>query len=216
MIVVSDLEGTLTAGATWRGMADYLKTHGKAVEYQARFAWWLPRFMLVRLHLADEQSMKNAWLITLLGMLAGASLEDYRRMSEWVVEREMWPQRRAGVLAEIERQRQAGARVIIASGTFQAMAESFAARIGAEALASEVEVVDGRITGRPAAGISVRGTKARRVQELLGGQPVAVAYGDTESDVPLLELAREAVAVCPDDALRRVAQARGWRIVEPG
>ncbi len=49
---------------------------------------------------------------------------------------------------------------------------------------------------------------------MLAGRPLIVAYGDTRSDIPMLSLAQEAVAVYPDPQLRQVALDRGWRILE--
>jgi phosphoserine phosphatase len=76
-----------------------------------------------------------------------------------------------------------------------------------------VEVKDGLVTGRLTGEVSVRDTKARRVRDTLGGQPVDYAYGDSTSDVPLLEMAKEPVAVHPNDGLRQIASEKGWRII---
>ena len=40
------------------------------------------------------------------------------------------------------------------------------------------------------------------------------AYGDTASDISMLGMSQQPVAVCPDDELRKVAVARGWKIIE--
>ena len=40
------------------------------------------------------------------------------------------------------------------------------------------------------------------------------AYGDTDSDVPMLNLAENPVAEYPSAALRKAALANGWRILE--
>ncbi len=42
---------------------------------------------------------------------------------------------------------------------------------------------------------------------------LAVAYGDTYDDLPMLSPARQSVAVCPDKRLEAVLRQRGWRIV---
>jgi HAD superfamily phosphoserine phosphatase-like hydrolase len=213
MIVVSDLEGTLTDGATWRGTGNYLKQHRSALAYSLFFISRAPVIPLARLNLIDQQHAKNRWLEDLLRLFTHATPDEVEHMGEWVVEHEMWPKRRRDVLDELEAHRRAGARIIVASGTYQPVAEAFARRIGAEVLASPLEVADGRV--RVVGGLSVQETKARRVRAYLDGAAVDHAYGDTASDVPLLELAAHPVAVCPDAGLRRVAEARGWRILEP-
>ena len=42
---------------------------------------------------------------------------------------------------------------------------------------------------------------------------IVAAYGDTLSDLPMMEMSEQPVAVYPDAKLRRVAEERGWRIV---
>ena len=85
-------------------------------------------------------------------------------------------------------------------------------------LATEAEIVDDAITGR------IRGTpcfqegKVKKLRDWLthnSGFDIenSVFYSDSINDLPLLELAGEAVAVDPDDKLRRVAQNRDWKIL---
>ncbi len=85
-------------------------------------------------------------------------------------------------------------------------------------LATEAEIVDGSITGR------IRGTpcfqegKVKKLQDWLarnGGFEIgnSVFYSDSINDLPLLELAGQAVAVDPDEKLRRIARERSWKIL---
>jgi phosphoserine phosphatase len=41
------------------------------------------------------------------------------------------------------------------------------------------------------------------------------AYADSESDIPLLEFADKAVVVRPSNALKKVAELRGWETFAP-
>jgi HAD superfamily hydrolase (TIGR01490 family) len=87
-------------------------------------------------------------------------------------------------------------------------------------LATELEVRDGRFTGRPSGVPCFRQGKVTRLAEWLGerGQtlasfPASWFYSDSQNDLPLLERVTHAVAVDPDETLRREALARGWRII---
>jgi phosphoserine phosphatase len=124
------------------------------------------------------------------------------------------------VLAELEAAAVRGARVVVASGTYQPVVEAFAARLAAGpagpiiGLGTPLAVRDGLTTGRLAAPIGTGERKAERVAALVGGSRVATAYGDSLADVPLLDLAAEPVAVAPDADLRAHATARRWRILD--
>lgn len=214
MAVVFDLEGTLTRGATWKGVGRYVREHRSALRYSAFFAAHLPGVALVNVGLMRRERYKITWITDEVRLLAGADAAEVQRMAAFVVEEEMWPRRRADVLAELEAHRAAGERVLIASGTYQPIAGAFAARLGVEALGTALEVRDGRLTGRLAEPVQNGAHKVDAVRAYLGGEAVTAAYGDTAPDAPLLAIAAAPTAVYPDDALRQMAVAGGWRILD--
>lgn len=213
--VVSDLEGTLTTGETWRIVGEYLAAHGRGWRYRLFFYSHLPGAMAARAGLINAQRYRERWFEDMTALLAGFSRAQVEELMGIVAE-ELWRARRAHVVAELERHRAAGARVLIASGTYQQAAEAFAARIGGEAIATPIQFDDaGRATGRLDGVVSTGEVKAARVRAWLGNDELLAAYGDTEGDIPMLRLAAQPVAVCPDAALRAEAVKCGWRIIEP-
>jgi len=87
-------------------------------------------------------------------------------------------------------------------------------------LATELEIRDGRFTGKFSGTPSYREGKVLRVAEWLGGRGETLAsfpeswfYSDSRNDLPLLECVTRPVAVNPDDTLRGEASARGWQII---
>ncbi|MDP9043691.1 MAG: HAD-IB family hydrolase [Pseudomonadota bacterium] len=79
----------------------------------------------------------------------------------------------------------------------------------------------GTITGRIAGTPSYREGKVTRVHEWLAARGKSwsdfgcvTVYSDSLNDLPLLERATEPVATNPTPALREVAVARGWRILQ--
>src|SRR5207249_3053523 len=87
-------------------------------------------------------------------------------------------------------------------------------------LATELEVRDGRFTGKPSGTPCFRQGKVTRLAEWLGGRGRRLAsfaasgfYSDSQNDLPLLERVTHPVAVDPDEILRREAGARGWQII---
>ena len=59
--------------------------------------------------------------------------------------------------------------------------------------------------------------KRRSILQALEGQQIdwenSYAYGDSFSDLPVLELVGNPVAVNPEEKLRSVAKARNWEII---
>lgn len=87
-------------------------------------------------------------------------------------------------------------------------------------LATELEVREGRFTGRPSGTPCFRQGKVTRLAEWLGARGKTLAsfseswfYSDSQNDLPLLERVTRPVAVDPDEILRRESAARGWQIM---
>lgn len=214
--VVADVEGTLGTGEMWRGIGRYLATHDRA----ARWRWFLavntPRVLWVRMGFGDKQRFKNLWLARQVRLLRGSTAEQIRAMAEWVVEHEIWPNRRESVLAELAAHSAQGHRVLLASGMYPPVLEAITRRIDlgpVESVGTPLEFEGERFTGRFAGPVCVADEKARQVQERCAGGLIVAAYGDTAADIHMLELSREPVAVAPDADLAAAARERGWRII---
>jgi HAD superfamily hydrolase (TIGR01490 family) len=85
-------------------------------------------------------------------------------------------------------------------------------------IATEVEEVGGRFTGRPAGTPCFREGKITRLHEWLAGQgrtladfETSVFYSDSQNDLPLLSLVTEPVVVDPDPVLAAHGREHGWR-----
>ena len=171
--------------------------------------------------LINQEAFRARWQEDQAAHLAGLTPPELDAMGEWVVEHSLWPARRQGAVdavmraADDARASHPGARLILASGAYQPIAEALGRRIGAEnTLATPFELRDGVATGRMLRPTQTGESKAAAVREAAAGGEVLVAFGDTLADVPLLRLATRAVAVAPDARLRREAAARGWEIIE--
>jgi phosphoserine phosphatase len=219
-LVAADLEGTCTAGETWRGVGRWLADHGRRGGFRRFLAPRMAALPLVRAGLVGRQAFRDRWIRDLAALLDGLGPADLDDLARRVVDEELWPKRRPEVVAELEAAAAAGRRVAVASGTYQPVLAAFVARLAAGpagplvALGTPLQVCDGRTTGRLAAPIGTGPRKADRVRALAGSAPLVAAYGDSLADLPLLEAALEAVAVHPDGDLRPVAVARGWRILD--
>jgi phosphoserine phosphatase len=95
--------------------------------------------------------------------------------------------------------RGAGAKTLLVSGGFTFFTERLKTRLGIDhALASSLEIVDGRLTGRVVGEIVDGASKAAafaRLRETLAGERgLSVAIGDGANDLPMLRLAELSVA----------------------
>jgi HAD superfamily hydrolase (TIGR01490 family) len=118
----------------------------------------------------------------------------------------------------VARHRSRGDTLLIITATNRFITGPIAARLGVDHLiAVEPEMVDGRYTGRVSGTPSYREGKVERLEEWLSESDLTLEdawfYSDSHNDLPLLEKVAYPVAVDPDDTLREVAEARGWKII---
>ena len=214
-IVAFDLEGTLTAAETWRGMRDYLGVNGRSAQFRRFFVRHLPQVIGYRLGLLrNVPAFKEQWVLGILDLYADMSRAQIEAMAAYVAETVLWPSRRLAVVAELEGHRENGRSVIIVSGMFEPILARIAGKLGVQALGTPLLFAGDRFTGRPDGAINVGERKVAKLQGLLGnGRSLYAAYGDTRRDIPMLRLSQQPVAVHPDAALRQEAVAQGWRIL---
>lgn len=211
MIIVSDMMGTLTTGSPFLGLVDWVRHNQSKLRANLYMAAIMPSYILAKRGVIDWQTWGQKLMIDSLAYIKDADDEKLRRASEWVVEHDLWKKRREDVVARLEKHHQEGAGVYIASSVVEPFIEPFAKRIGAQAIGTPVEVVNGRVkmSGRLAANEK----KIEQVLNRLGVKHVDVAYGDTIQDLPLLEHADHPVAVYPDEKLKGIALEKGWEII---
>ncbi|MCY7388159.1 MAG: HAD-IB family hydrolase [Burkholderiales bacterium] len=109
--------------------------------------------------------------------------------------------------------------IVTATNAF--ITSPIAARFGVPHLiACNVEMVDGRYTGRPIGEPSFRDGKVMRVRQWLGAMGRQLPdfehsyfYSDSHNDLALMEAVSDPVAVNPDDSLRSHAEKHGWPII---
>ncbi|HXQ24950.1 MAG TPA: HAD family hydrolase [Candidatus Acidoferrales bacterium] len=109
-----------------------------------------------------------------------------------------------------------GHRVFLVSGTLACLAHVVAQRLPGpiEVCATELEVRDGRWTGRLAGEHMSGQAKARTVRSVAARFGLSLwesyAYGNSITDLPMLDSVGHPVAVNPPARLRRIARSEGW------
>lgn len=206
-----DLDRTLVRTDTASLYVKYQRDRGEAsLRHTLRVAYWLVQYTL---GVIDAPRVAER----ALSSLAGREEEPFRvSCEEWFrdyVRPHLCDEGRRAV----DRHRAAGDLVAIVTGASPYAAWPAARELGIEHVAcTELEVVDGRFTGRPVAPIGYGEGKITLATRLAEANGFALAdatfYTDSATDLPLLERVGERVAVNPDMRLRRIAKQRGWRV----
>jgi HAD superfamily hydrolase (TIGR01490 family) len=150
-----------------------------------------------------------------------------RRAAEWAPLRERFiaaaiaPRLGEAALALVEQHRDAGDHLVLTTATNRFLTEPIAARLGiADLIATELEVVAGRFSGRNAGVLNMREGKVTRLNGWLadhgrGDDSLASAtfYSDSINDLALLCVVGRPVAVDPDSRLETEATRRSWPVL---
>jgi phosphoserine phosphatase len=196
-------------------MRDYLLQHGYEARYRRFFRRRLWQLLKYRLGLADDETFKVNWMLGLISLYEAMTEEELAAAGRFMVARELWPQRRQAVHAELARYHDSGHRVILVSGMFEPFLQAVLAELpGLEGIGTPLAYEAGRFTGRLLAGFNRGAAKSASLQPFLRDGRLTAAFGDTAADIPMLSLADRPVAVAPDAFLAQHAARYGWETIQ--
>ena len=149
-------------------------------------------------------------------LTSGWEQEKVRQVVTEVLEEVISPLIYAEALELIHEHRSAGRLICIVSSSPVEIVEPLAGMLEVDRwIASKPKVVDGKYTGEldfyaygPAKADAMKELAADLDIDLEG----SFSYSDSPTDLPMLELVGNPVAVNPDRSLRRIATEREWRI----
>jgi HAD superfamily hydrolase (TIGR01490 family) len=155
------------------------------------------------------------------GTLAGRSLDDWQPLRERFLQEAIRPRIPEDARALLRRYRDSGHLLVLTTATNSVVSGLTAIDLGVDHyLATELELVDGRFTGRTQGVLNMRTGKVDRLRAWLQqtGQPEALLrqatfHTDSINDLPLLSVVRRPVVVDPDPRLEATALRKGWQVL---
>ena len=168
----------------------------------------------------DRGRLKEIAQHLLLGR--SVSSADLARVAESFADKTVRENVLEGALKQIAQDRAAGRRLVLATASYRLYVAAIARRLGFEDVIATGSVIglDERVSAKIDGENCYGPAKLRMILGWLDAQGIDRAginvrfYSDHASDAPGLEWADEAVAANPHDRLRRLAVARGWRVVD--
>ena len=211
-----DLDRTLLRRSSALALAGSFRERGLISRWQMlRAAGWQLLFVARGAsHEAVQRAAENGLVV-----LRGLRPEELRELVAEAMEPVLKPLVFAEPLDLVRRHRDRGEPVYIVSATLQEIVDTLAEELGFDgAIGTLCEIgSDGAYTGRSIRACHAEG-KAGAVVELSAERDydldASTAYSDSHTDLPFLEVVGHPVAVNPDRRLRRIAQERGWPILE--
>ena len=215
-----DLDGTLCASNV---VSQY------AVAKLANMPTWLKLFWVpfyackCLVYLIVDKFSRTAFNNMFFGDFAGmdASEKAKAEMARLVYERYTSPRVFPAAVEAIAGLRRDGYDVVLVTGSVDFVVEPLAKAIGAShVIANALEEKDKKFTGKLVGPAVADDEKRVRIEAYARGAGYdlskCAAYGDSYSDLPMLECVGDPRCVSPQNSLRIKAQKEGWPVLEWG
>ena len=219
LLAIYDMDKTITRRATYNGFLLHMALNKSP--WRLLLAPFLPLgLVLYALKIWDRSQLKQFSQILLIGRrVPQAHFAKYLEShADLVVGKNVYPQ----LLARVAEEKAAGYRHVMATASYRLYVEAIAKRLGFDdVIATDLSTdssghVLARIDGHncyDAAKLElVKGWMDRHGLER--AQCHIRAYSDHISDAPLLHFADEPFATNPHGPLARMAEAKGWQILD--
>lgn len=212
-LAIFDLDNTLIAGDSDHAWGEFLvaKNQVDGDYYRAMNDRFYADYEAGQLDIA-------AYLDFSLAPLANIAPQQLTQLHLEFMQQIIAPMRLAKADNLITKHRDAGDRLLVITSTNRFIVQPICQVLGIdELLATELEIVDNRYTGKVVGTPTYREGKVERLNQWLQDNDVnsdgSYFYSDSINDLPLLLHVSHPVAVDPDQALRQEAIARDWQIL---
>lgn len=211
-LVFFDVDDTLVNGQTQKILGKYLYKNGKlSIGFLIKIVFY---FLM--------------WRIGIIKNVVPLRKESYKVISDWEVSevekllRECFSKKiRARIFPQaldlIKEHQMKGHEVILISGSIDCLLRIIKEYIGTKfVIATVLKVENDKYTGEVLGPVIHGESKVRAILNFISEHDFSLeesyAYSDDVSDLPLLQLVRNPVAVNPNKKLRKIAQLEGWPI----
>ena len=210
-----DLDRTLMAGSS--GMHFARAAYRSGMVSRARLARWGAEHIRFRLRGSTDERTAQV-LSQVKELLAGVPERDIERMGPDLLAGVL-PRIYPKMLQEVRAHQDAGRATFIVSAAGNGLVEMLARVLGMDGgIGTRYEVdADGVLTGRIVEPFVYGEGKVAAMRRFADEHQIDLreswAYSDSASDLPMLRLVGNPVAVNPDPELARIAADRGWRVL---
>jgi HAD superfamily hydrolase (TIGR01490 family) len=206
-----DLDRTITGAISGKALA--LAAYSKGLLSKRSVLNGVFLSFIYRLQILDPFKIVK----DMIGWVKGMPEEVMNELCSEVVNKELMPSVFKEAISEIEFHKSKNARVILLSSSLKPICLNIARQLDIDdILCTDLEVIDGRLTGLPVGRICFDEEKAVRLISYCESHNYSTDlcwyYGDSISDLPALNKVGHPVCINPDNKLKKTAKRRNWRI----
>jgi HAD superfamily hydrolase (TIGR01490 family) len=217
-VAIFDFDGTLYADETFQLLMDHLKYHPvHHTKFKHFYRAILRPYIGHKMKLVPEAKMKEQSMQIYLDSLGQQSKKELDQYFE-----ELADKVRQGfnpdVLSRLKQHIDDDVHVMLVSGAYTPLLQSVTKGLQFDTIIGTEVPLNGQDVDYQAPIYHVHGSrKNEEIERALQGKNIdwqnSFAYGDSFSDIPVLELVGHPVAVRPEPRLQAIAEQRQWEII---
>ncbi|MEK5069081.1 HAD family hydrolase [Sporosarcina sp. FSL K6-1508] len=217
-VAIFDFDGTLYSDETFQLLMGHLRYHPVYhTNYKQFYRAILPPFIGHKLKLVPEAKMKERSMQIYLNALGIMSVKELDAYFEELTDKV----RQGFNLEVIRRLKQHAAEnihIMLVSGAYTSLLQSVTKELQFDTIiGTEIPMKAGKIDNRTPIYHIQGSRKNEKINEVLEGKKIdwqnSFAYGDSLSDLSVLELVGNPVAVRPEPRLLAIAEKRKWEVL---
>lgn len=217
-VAIFDFDGTLYSKETFQLMMDHLKNHPEhSNRYRQFYRAIMPPYIGHKLKIYPEQKMRERSVQAYLAALETFTQTELEQYFGEIAER-MHGDMNLTVVERLKNHVTNNDYVMLVSGAFTPLLHAVTKQLPIKTIIGTEILYKNNVVDHRTPLSHIQGPlKTIKIKEALAGQDIdwanSYAYGDSHSDLPVLELVGHPVAVQPKSKLRTVAEQRHWEII---
>ncbi|EGA88374.1 phosphoserine phosphatase [Planococcus donghaensis MPA1U2] len=217
-VAIFDFDGTLYSKETFQLMMSHLKNHPEhSKRYRQFYRAIMPPYIGHRLKIYPEWKMRERSVQAYLSSLETFTKTELEQFFGEIADR-MHGDMNPTVVARLKEHVANNDYVMLVSGAFTPLLHAVTEQLPIKTIIGTEVFYNNNILDHQTPLSHIQGTlKTKKIKEALEGCDIdwanSYAYGDSPSDLPVLELVGHPVAVQPKPKLRTVAERRNWEII---
>jgi len=217
-VAIFDFDGTLYPQETFTLMMNYMKKHPvHSSKYQSFFRALMKPYLAYKMKIYPENKMKAKSMQLYLDALKGLHQREIETYFE-DMSKGMRNELNGRVVERLKHHLIEGDHVLLVSGAFTPMLNEVTRDFAIhDVIGTEIPISNGKLDTDKAIYHIQGERKNEMIEKALQGFDIdwenSSAYGDSISDITVLELVGNPVAVRPESRLKAVAEQRNWEII---
>ncbi|WP_271854070.1 HAD family hydrolase [Planococcus maritimus] len=217
-VAIFDFDGTLYSKETFQLMMNHLKNHPvHNRRYRKFYRAIMPPYIGHKLKIYPEAKMRERSVQAYLAALETFSKQELEEYFGEIANL-MHDDFNQEVIERLKQHVSNEDYCMLVSGAFTPLLHAVTKELPIEKIIGTEVPYEANVLAHKTPVIHIQGSlKTEKILEALGDQAIdwknSFAYGDSLSDVPVLELVGNPVAVRPEARLRTLATERNWEII---